>query len=213
MQPVPEGFFHGVFSTPPRHYMMPPPRTMICGRFLSSVFSFSIRPSGGVPVVLHHSEDVPLCVLAVGHPPTPLIAIFGSSRDTWRGDIQSPLARCKVVGDASSPRRSHSVPDLQFRDSLAIADSSNFVYVGFLGTIAARRGDSTTARRTLAKFDTLRRTLSRPSASRKRRSRPNTRRLLLHANVLQRELLGAPLRAPPVGAAGSVSAVSPVLAP
>jgi hypothetical protein len=46
--------------------------------------------------------------------------------------------------------------------SLAAADTSNFVYVGFFGTIAARRGDSITARRTLAKFDTLRRTLSRP---------------------------------------------------
>lgn len=46
--------------------------------------------------------------------------------------------------------------------SLAVADTSNFVYIGFLGAIAARQGDSTTARRTLAKFDTLRRTLSRP---------------------------------------------------
>jgi DNA-binding SARP family transcriptional activator/TolB-like protein len=48
--------------------------------------------------------------------------------------------------------------------SLATADTSNFVYVGYLGTIAARRGDSLTARRIIAKFDTLRKTLARPHA-------------------------------------------------
>ncbi|MGH7713573.1 MAG: BTAD domain-containing putative transcriptional regulator, partial [Gemmatimonadaceae bacterium] len=46
--------------------------------------------------------------------------------------------------------------------SLAAADTGNFVYSGFLGTIAARQGDTTTARRILAKFDTLRLTLFRP---------------------------------------------------
>ena len=48
--------------------------------------------------------------------------------------------------------------------SLAAADTNNFVYDGFLGTIAARRGDSTTARRILAKFDGVRPQVVRPHA-------------------------------------------------
>ena len=47
---------------------------------------------------------------------------------------------------------------------LSAADTSIFVYSGFLGTIAARLGDSTTARRIHARFDSLRPTLSRPHA-------------------------------------------------
>jgi tetratricopeptide (TPR) repeat protein len=48
--------------------------------------------------------------------------------------------------------------------SLFEADPNAFVYSGFLGTIAARSGDSTTARRIHARFDSLRPTLSRPHA-------------------------------------------------
>jgi DNA-binding SARP family transcriptional activator/TolB-like protein len=59
--------------------------------------------------------------------------------------------------------RDWSAAEEMFR-SLAAADTTDFVSTGFLGTIAARKGDSTTARRILAKFDTLRPTLSRPNA-------------------------------------------------
>jgi DNA-binding SARP family transcriptional activator/tetratricopeptide (TPR) repeat protein len=47
---------------------------------------------------------------------------------------------------------------------LAAEDSSNFIYTGFLGTIAARLGDSVAARQIIARFDTLRSTLLRPHA-------------------------------------------------
>jgi hypothetical protein len=48
--------------------------------------------------------------------------------------------------------------------SLADADPANVVYLGFLGTIAARQGDSATARRIYARFDSLRPSLVRPHA-------------------------------------------------
>jgi predicted Zn-dependent protease len=48
--------------------------------------------------------------------------------------------------------------------ALAEADTSNFILKGYLGTIAARLGDSVTARRTIAAFDMLRSTLPRPHA-------------------------------------------------
>jgi DNA-binding SARP family transcriptional activator len=48
--------------------------------------------------------------------------------------------------------------------ALAALDTANYIYLGFLGTIAARRGDSVTARRVMAKFDTLRATLPEPRA-------------------------------------------------
>jgi hypothetical protein len=60
--------------------------------------------------------------------------------------------------------RDWSAAEASFR-ALAAADTSNFVYRGFLGKIAARRGDSTTARRVLALFDSLRPTLVRPHAT------------------------------------------------
>jgi DNA-binding SARP family transcriptional activator/tetratricopeptide (TPR) repeat protein len=47
---------------------------------------------------------------------------------------------------------------------LAALDPDNFIYLGFLGTIAARRNDEATARRIAAKFDSLRPTLPQPRA-------------------------------------------------
>ena len=49
--------------------------------------------------------------------------------------------------------------------SLVEEDPDNFVYLGFLGTVAARRGDQATARQILARFDTLRTTLPMPHTS------------------------------------------------
>jgi len=50
---------------------------------------------------------------------------------------------------------------------LAASDTtsaSNYLYLGFRGTIAARRGDEETARGVIARFDTLRTTLPQPRA-------------------------------------------------
>jgi hypothetical protein len=48
--------------------------------------------------------------------------------------------------------------------ALAAADTANVIYLGFLGTIAARRHDEATARRIMATFDALRPTLPQPRA-------------------------------------------------
>jgi hypothetical protein len=50
------------------------------------------------------------------------------------------------TGQGVVPGSRRAAAEAVFRSLLA--DTSNFVYVGFLGTIAARRGDSITARRT-----------------------------------------------------------------
>ena len=47
---------------------------------------------------------------------------------------------------------------------MAAADTSNVIYLGFLGPIAARRNDEATARRIIAKFDSLRPSLPQPRA-------------------------------------------------
>ena len=59
--------------------------------------------------------------------------------------------------------RDWSAAEAMFR-SLAAADPHNVIYSGFLGTIAARRGDTTAARQVLAHFDSLKPTLARPNA-------------------------------------------------
>ena len=59
--------------------------------------------------------------------------------------------------------RDWSAAEEMFR-SLAAADPRNFIYSGFLGAIAARRGDTTAARQVLAHFDSLKATLPRPHA-------------------------------------------------
>jgi hypothetical protein len=48
--------------------------------------------------------------------------------------------------------------------ALAALDTGNFIYLGFLGTVAARRNDEVTARHIMAKFDSLRPSLPQPRA-------------------------------------------------
>ena len=72
-------------------------------------------------------------------------------------------ARQFEIGQALYLAREWVAAEEIFR-ALAVADRANFIYEGFLGTIAARRGDHVTARRIIARFDTLRSTLPRPHA-------------------------------------------------
>ena len=53
--------------------------------------------------------------------------------------------------------------DTAFR-ALAAADTGNVIYLGYLGTIAARRKHEATARHIFAKFDSLRATITPPRA-------------------------------------------------
>ena len=54
--------------------------------------------------------------------------------------------------------------DTAFR-ALAATDSGNYIYLGYLGKIAARRNDEATARHIIAKFDSLRPSLPQPRAT------------------------------------------------
>jgi hypothetical protein len=52
--------------------------------------------------------------------------------------------------------------DTAFHALAALDTANSYITLGYLGTIAARRGDEATARRIIAKFDSLRPTLPQP---------------------------------------------------
>ena len=84
-------------------------------------------------------------------------------------ETQTPTAAAlethrKELAKALYLARDWSAAEAVYRSLVAADTTDNFVYTGFLGTIAARQGDSTTARRVLARFDTLRPTFARPNA-------------------------------------------------
>jgi len=72
-------------------------------------------------------------------------------------------ARRFEIASALYLARDWAAADTAFQ-ALAAADTANVIYLGFLGTIAARRNDEATARRIIAKFDSLRPSLPQPRA-------------------------------------------------
>jgi hypothetical protein len=67
------------------------------------------------------------------------------------------------IANALYLNRNWAAADTAFR-ALAAGDTANYIYLGYVGTTAARLDDTATARRIIAKFDTLRATLPEPRA-------------------------------------------------
>ena len=68
------------------------------------------------------------------------------------------------IANALYLARDWASADTAFR-ALAATDTGNYIYLGYLGKIAARRNDEVTARRIMAKFDSLRLSLPQPRAT------------------------------------------------
>jgi serine/threonine-protein kinase len=68
------------------------------------------------------------------------------------------------IANALYLARDWASADTAFR-ALAATDTGNYIYLGYLGKIAARRNDEATARRIMAKFDSLRPSLPQPRAT------------------------------------------------